>query len=584
MRRLCCGVMGVLSLWSAAVLPASARPPQTLYERQRIERLLRKLGWQLDPQPQGKRIAFIRVMRDEVFVADELYPLWFNKFHWLTKASVIRRELRFAQGEGYDQARIEESERILRAMGIFALVRIVAVKTDDPQAVGILVHTRDLWSLRLETDFQVTGKQLDRLLLQLSERNLLGRQKQASVRYSLVPDTYTLGQSYIDRRLNGSELRLGQSAAAILNRDTNRVEGGQGSVSLGIPFYDLDRHFGFSFDASLLSEVERRLQGSQVIAYDIPETPEIEVIPSVWRERVASTSLVGRYRIGVPYRITFAAGWYYSQQAYLPNDETGLLPGQETAFARDVLPTPRRQIGPVFGYQLFIPDFVIFKNLDSFGQSEVVRRGPLLDATLRFPLAAFGSSSDSVTFSGRAGYTLAGRDAVAIWSVSGQARLEEGQVVDQRLRAEFKAAGPMWRFVRLVGRIGWDGRAKDTTRALVSLGGDNGLRGFSSQAFFVTGGSLLRGNLELRSRPIEWESVHLGGILFYDTGTVYGATTGFRMHHAAGIGARLLFPQFNRSPFRGDVGMPLSEAGGPVPSFGATQVVTFTSPDSAFGL
>ena len=87
---------------------------------------------------------------------------------------MIERELLLAEGERYDEARAEESMRNLRALGIFALVRIVAVTTPDPNAVGLLVYTRDLWSLRLETGFAGTGKAFQ-LTAQVSERNFLGR-------------------------------------------------------------------------------------------------------------------------------------------------------------------------------------------------------------------------------------------------------------------------------------------------------------------------------------------------------------------------------------------------------------------------
>src|SRR5690606_17237772 len=104
------------------------------------------------------------------------YPTFFNAFHWLTDEDVVRRELLFEEGGPYREVRVLETMRNLRSIGVYALARIVPVHAEDGQ-VGVLVYVRDLWSLRAETDFQVTAGTVDRLLLQLTERNLFGRNK-----------------------------------------------------------------------------------------------------------------------------------------------------------------------------------------------------------------------------------------------------------------------------------------------------------------------------------------------------------------------------------------------------------------------
>src|ERR1700709_1547748 len=141
-------------LCTLLIAPSAARAES--YEWQRMERVLRAHQLELAELPEDKRIAWIRVVSDDVFGEDEVWPLFLNWFHMTTKEQVVRRELLFAEDGPYHEARIEESMRNLRGMGIFALVRIGAVKTADPNAVGVVVHTRDLWSLRLETDFKAS--------------------------------------------------------------------------------------------------------------------------------------------------------------------------------------------------------------------------------------------------------------------------------------------------------------------------------------------------------------------------------------------------------------------------------------------
>ncbi len=577
--------------WIAAAAPVVAQ--QSTYEREHVADVLERDSLEEEPHPEGKTVEFVRFVRDEVFVEGEILPepilpigpslTMFNKLHWLTRESTVAREMLIREGEPYREVLVEESMRILRSLRIFSLVRIAAVKTKHPDRVGVIVYTRDLWSLRVETDFQVTGEQIDQLFVQVIERNFLGRQKAPSVRFVMVPDTYRLGQAYEDRRVNGSMVRFGESADLIFNRATGNAEGMRVEGALGVPFYRLSQKYGFSLSGGYDTEVERQLRNGVVLGYDDPETAEEEQIPQVWRQRDAFASLLGSYRTGSSYKATFSGGFAYLERMAAPNAETGISRGENPAFDRDVLPRERRQIGPVVSYELFTPNFVIFENLDSFGVSENVRVGPRMAAVVRFPLSAFGSSTDSITFSGLLNYAVAGRDALGEVTVNAFSRLEDGNVVDQFLSGELRWASPMWRGFRVVGRLGWEGRRNDTSRTQVSLGGDNGLRGFVSQAFVATGANLVRGNLELRSRPLNIKSVHVGAVLFYDTGAVYERLGSAQLHHSVGVGIRLLLPQFNRLPFRADGGLPLGEEFQFVPSFGSSQTVTLTNLESAVG-
>jgi len=81
--------------------------PKVSYEQQRTDLMLREQKLAVDPIPEGKRIAFVRVVRDDVFVKEEIWPLWFNWFHGRTRDYVVRRELLFAERSRYDDARIE---------------------------------------------------------------------------------------------------------------------------------------------------------------------------------------------------------------------------------------------------------------------------------------------------------------------------------------------------------------------------------------------------------------------------------------------------------------------------------------------
>jgi hypothetical protein len=231
-------------------------------------------------------------------------------------------------------------------------------------------------------------------------------------------------------------------------------------------------------------------------------------------------------------------------------------------------------VAPSFSYALSLPRYHVFQNLRTYGQSENVRVGPSASASFAFPIEALGSSQDAMTFSYGAGYVWALGRGLLDLSASAGARYEGGEASDQAVSALARGATPPWLLGRLVGRLSFYGQRRDTSGSQVTLGGAT-LRGYESGAFRVLGGNSIRGNLEYRSLPLDILSVHLGGVLFYDVGSVYATVDEVEMHHSAGLGFRVLFPQFNRSVFRFDFGVPLDADGySVVLSYGSSQAVS----------
>lgn len=571
---------------------ASARADDETYERERLGRVLAAGRYERDPAPDGKRIAFVRVVQEDVFTDDEIWPTWPNAFHWLTDEDVIRRELLFAEGQAYDEERVQESMRNLRGLGSLALVRIAAVRVAEADAVGVVVYARDLWSLRTETVFGGTGSAFSGTLT-LVERNLLGRNKQVALSAGIAPKTFSVGQGYGDGRLLGEKLSLSQGLSVIFNRDTGESEGSGGSVGFGRPFYDLAQEWSWGARASYSVFVARSLVGGEVIGFlpsddgssprecapvpaGAPEDPPgaPRCLAGVWDDRSVGASVSTTYRRGTRSKQEFSLGWGFSDRTVEPNAETGLAPAEQAVFREQILPRARRQVYPSLHYGLYLPRYAVFENLQTYGQSEAVRVGPGAEIGVAFPIRAFGSSTDAMTFGGELKYTLADHGAYAAASVSTGARLEDGRVSDQRIGGGVAGATPPWLLGRLVAAAGWTARRRDTSNGQVVLGGDNGLRGYASGRFRVIGGSAVTGNVEYRTLPLDIWSVQLGGVAFYDVGSVYQALRSAAVHHAAGLGLRLLFPQVNRDVFRFDFGVPLDETGFAILfSYGTAQMI-----------
>jgi hypothetical protein len=203
---------------------------------------VRMLGAQAAPT-----IHNIEITRRSVFGEDELsfWPLKVvNSLHVTTRPYVIRRELLFAAGDPWDSARVAESERNLRSLGVFRSVRIDSVRT----AEGLVarVRTADGWSTRPDFRFRSTGGELD-YTLALIEDNLLGTATQASVLYRHTPDRTSTTFGFRQRRLIAGKVGLSASYS-------NRSDGDRIAASLGHPFFSLSSRTSWNLFAESRDE------------------------------------------------------------------------------------------------------------------------------------------------------------------------------------------------------------------------------------------------------------------------------------------------------------------------------------------
>ena len=600
----------VTCLWLALIVAGSpfashrvfADAGEESYETRRLRVVLDAARLEVDPAPEGKTIHYIRYERRPVFEMDDLVipfilpagsSTWPNVFHWLTEQSMVQREVLVHTGEPFTSTLVEESMRNLRDLEIFSLVRIVAVKTKDPKRVGVVVYTRDLWSLRFEQDFSGAGSTFT-IGAQVIERNFLGRNKALAVRGLLEPLRFSVGETYLDPRVLSGEVRLYESFDVFWNRSTGAVEGGVGSFVVGRPFYNWAQRTSYDLTASYSDQVVRRASGTHVLGFDTAEgnfgqpcaLASETCLARAWNDRLLQLTAVGHYRVGERHKETFSLGAAVIAHAVASIPESHVTPDNEAVFRTYVLPKVRRDVYPYVRYRLAFPDYTVFTNLATYGQSESVQTGPRVDGSLGVPLQVYGASSDGLVVHGLLGYVWAANDTLLDVKGEGWSRLENGRVVDQHGALQLRAATPSFAdvFGRFVFRALWDVRDHDTQKTLVSLGGDSGLRGYPAQWFNEFGASKLLFNLEYRTRPWVLSSVHVGAVLFYDAGSVYQHISELYLHQGAGVGLRVLFPQFNRYAFRIDVGTPLDEPGGYAVrlSYGSDQVIPLTQAEDDF--
>ena len=204
-------------------------------------------------------LGSVQINRENVFDRSESSNWLFraaNNLHVVTREYVVTRELLLKEGEPYDSATVAETERNLRKLGIFRDVQIDTVRTES--ALGLNVTTYDSWTTQLYTSFKAGGDQIT-WAIGVTEKNLLGTQNKASVRYTDDPDRSTtqfgvkLPRLWKQLGITASYDELSDGKRAMFNASAPFVSNAsRQSVALELNYNDADvlRFFEGEPDAS----------------------------------------------------------------------------------------------------------------------------------------------------------------------------------------------------------------------------------------------------------------------------------------------------------------------------------------------
>ena len=195
----------------------------------------------------------VTISRQGIFDSAEVtgwMPRLVNRLHRTTRASVVDRELLFRAGEPYDSARIAESARNLRALGLFRRVEIDTVTTAE--GLTARVATGDGWSTDLGATLQ-QGNQGVAWSGELMEENLLGTGARLLTKLSDDVDRTTVHLEFSRPRLIAD--RIGAALAF-----EHRSDGRQYAATITRPFRSVSEGFGAGlsvrhFDGRLLGYV-----------------------------------------------------------------------------------------------------------------------------------------------------------------------------------------------------------------------------------------------------------------------------------------------------------------------------------------
>lgn len=545
----------------AAVLAGSgvrADPGYGVYEQHALELALQNRGLVVDPAPAGKRVGSIVVHNLPVFLPgsgpdNDGWLAWLNIFHRTTREAITAREVLLRPGQPWEDELAQETRRRLTDETLTSLVVIAPVVAAAPGTVDVLVVTRDVWSLRLNTDFEYQAGTLSHLLVQPAENNLFGWRKTLSLVFDRDLGRTAIGPTYTDRNIAGTHLRLYASARALAARDGGGLEGSSSDSTLSYPFWSFRQRWGAALTVQHFRGTQRRFLGPLLRPFDDPATPEVEAVP--WRYRleqeVVKASSGWSWGRTVLHRPSLEYEFRSVRPQVFADDFAGAPPGLVDDFSNTALPRRERTSAVGVRYALLTTVYAVLRDVDTFDLAEDFNLGPNVSAGVYRGLPALGSQRAFWRGDLTVGWGWAStRYGLARLAAGGETRRQDDTWIDNRGWVDVDVASPLvGRMVRLVTRSHVERLSRNGQTRSLLLGGDTGLRGYPIGAFF--GRAFWRSNTELRSASVRL-LVPIGVVLFWDAGDAAPSFAAMQAHQDVGAGLRVLLPQLQRSVIRVD--------------------------------
>lgn len=590
------------------------------YEQKLIDKALKKYGLRTSNHPHNKTISKIIIERYDIISDIDPYPNILNAVHVKTQAYIIKQELLQRVGERYNENLIRESERNMRSTLSLAVARIVSCQGESEEKITLLVVAKDIWSIRLNIIYNQTGSLIHELDFTPTEMNFLGLNKSLSLHLRFeelelsswkpsswtVLDTFKLGARYFDPRLFGSRFRFLQefdillngrvpNGGAIVNYQNHILRGslyqpsfGAGSLQgirahiyIDRPKIPLANKWSYAFSATYGSGESRSIlpndagpqistlespsnfscpDSSQSCTYFVPHLLNYQSFSSaIGLTRSTGTKL--KHDIGVSLGLSFN-NIFLSDDLYLPDEVRDW-------YLRTWVPRDTAETTVMFSYNIRPTQYLRLRNITTFALTEDFSIGPSFSSSASIGRSIYTLGYNFTKLSTSARYTYYVSKHYLSISLGASSRYEwgmhrNGEWFDLYLTSGLRYFSP---------NIIW-GRFHFYTSAQLR-------ENYISPSYirltnaFIRGYSLLndlgrhafKTSLEYRSQPINLFTLHMGAILFYDGGSVWGSPTpgasgnfDFKYRQSIGIGFRALFPQFDRETFRLDIAFPLDEA------------------------
>ena len=416
-----------------------------------------------------------------------------NRWHIMTRDSVIRNQLLFRPGDVFSKRLLEESERLLRQNQYFYDARIEPVRIENG-IVDIRVTTRDLWTLMPGFSISRTGGE-NRTRVTVSEKNLLGRGITVRLNYVDNVDRESTSFDYFDKN-------LGRTWTSLFFKVADNSDGDTTEFRLIRPFYALDARW--SAGGTLFDDTR------EVSFYDLGNEAA---------EYAADTELYSAFFGWSP---GLRKGWVRRWTAGVVHDERRFS-AVENGILPSLVPSDRLLVYPFIGIEILEDRFESTSNRDQIERTEDFYLGTRLSGSLGYAAEGIGSDRESILYRLEASRGFGAMDKKALLlssAVSGRVDAGSSANTEVSVNARFynQITDKRLFFMTLDGSYG---ESLDLDR-LVDLGGDTGLRGYPLR--YQTGDSKVLLTVEQRYFT-DWYPFRLfrvGGAVFADVGRTWG--------------------------------------------------------------
>ncbi len=499
MRERWARALGVAALVAApAVARAQAPPPAersqvySAYELETIAEVVDSLHASLDPAPEGKTIERIDVVPIDVFEKRDPLPRWLNVFHATTREAVVRDEVLLHVGGPYAQVLADDTLRNLRHLIQLSVVLVVAARGTRPDAVRVVVITKDVWSLRLNWDVAVDAGGLEQFIAQPSEWNVAGVHHVGSGLFIIDPATVTLGAGYEIPRVVGSRVSVAAGADVVANRQSGALEGSGAELVAGQPIYSGLTDWSWDATVAYADGITRVFQNAAQRLYLDPATGV--KVPIAYHARTYASLYEATRSFGWDVKHDVTVGADVNDSSFRPAFSAD---GRTTAdFASAYLPSSDARAGPFVQYHSYTKRYVrlidfetlILQEDASLGHDLVLRAAP--------SFRALGASYDVVALYAAAQYSWSLSDGFFRVGFASTTEPQPDHVGNAAVSPSARLVTPT---VLGIGRLVADGTLLARWRDELNVRG--ACAGFSRYAPFAQCASFLGGSNRLRGYP-----------------------------------------------------------------------------------
>jgi outer membrane protein assembly factor BamA len=450
----------------------------------------------------GAIIGDIRIDNQNIFDLEDArenksFYAFANWAHIRTRPDVIRRQILFKTGERVSVQAIQETERLLRGNNYLYEVAIRPGDVHDG-VVDIDVTTRDTWTLVPSVNLSRSGG-TNRGGVGFRDSNIAGTGVKFSIGRRASSESEGTSASSTELELTNPNAFGGHTG---IGYTMSKFSGGRvNTFSVARPFYALDARWAAGVSASRDDRVVSTVMNGTAVEQFRRRQDKAEVSGGL------SRGLVDRWAH------RYSLGLSYESDTYGPAPDA----------APDVqVPADRKLIAPFIRYEAIEDDFRKVTNRDLIGRTEFLAMGFHSIAQFGRALPQLGSTSYASLYSvgvsngyemGAAGTLLGSAYYAGEYAGEHSDRRQWNGTLKYYLAQE---SGSVFYTLLAADRV----QFSDASQSL-TLGGDNGLRGYPSH--FQSGDRRVLFTAEQRFYT-DWFPYRLfrvGGALFLDAGRAW---------------------------------------------------------------